>query len=319
MLATEQQQCSAADSKHPLLDPSVLQIVVSYVGLGHHLFVAPVNSLWREAYVALQSQELRFRIKREGNITCVPQMTLYSSVFSSPSRVKLAHSIGLGCRAAAYQRAAGKFADIVTLATAHELGMEYTADAMKVAARFNKLTEVQFLHSKGCAWPVGLLNEAIKKEHCELVLWCHEHGCDSPWHASPRTTGFAAASGNIEPMAWVLQQPGAELSADVMASGAISGKISMRQYLREQQCPWSEKVTWQVAYGGEERLHLLRWLVDDGCPWEAGSLNNAAAQANSVEVLEYLKQQLGAPTTADTLTVGLNLAASHCRDLAAAK
>jgi hypothetical protein len=84
-------------------------------------------------------------------------MTLYSSVFASPSRVKLAHESGLRCTSLAYGHAAGSYADIATLATAHELGMPYTADTMIGAGKCNKLAEIQYMHSEGCPWPRRLL------------------------------------------------------------------------------------------------------------------------------------------------------------------
>jgi hypothetical protein len=45
-------------------------------------------------------------------------------VFTSPARVR--QTSGLDCTSETYQHAAGKHADIATLATAHEMGMEYT-------------------------------------------------------------------------------------------------------------------------------------------------------------------------------------------------
>jgi hypothetical protein len=69
------------------------------------------------------------------NSTCVSEMTLYSSVFASPSLVKVAHEMGLDCTSEAYRRAAGKHADIATLAVVHEVVMEYTALTLLAAAK----------------------------------------------------------------------------------------------------------------------------------------------------------------------------------------
>jgi hypothetical protein len=79
-----------------------------------------------DMYAALKSQLLTYETLRyfEQTITCDPQMTLYSSVFTSPARVR--QTSGLDCTSETYQHAAGKHADIATLATAHEMGMEYT-------------------------------------------------------------------------------------------------------------------------------------------------------------------------------------------------
>jgi hypothetical protein len=114
MAITQRQKRSAAGSSDPLLDLNVLQIVLSYVGPGHCLFVALVSKWWRELYFGVDSQQLAIDpgCSRETDVIGVPQMTLYSSVFASPPRVKLAHLNGLDCTLKKYRQAAGKYADI---------------------------------------------------------------------------------------------------------------------------------------------------------------------------------------------------------------
>jgi hypothetical protein len=292
------------DRNDPLLDPGVLQNVLGYVGPGHCLFVAPVNKLWNGIYAALQSLQLAVSsaISHKKIITCVPQMTLYSAVFASPSRVQLAHTSGLSCNSAAYQYAAGKDADIATLATAHKLGMEYSEITMACAAQCNKLAEVQYLHAQGCPWSLRLLEDAARGGHFELVRWCHKQGC--PWKAKVMPH-HAAESGNVELMAWVLQQPGIKLSKAVksraaskgstalskavMSRAASKGRTAMCQYLRTQQCPWSASSTYYAADNGH--VDVLRWLMDNGCPWDANNLRLAAVTSGSVDVLEFLQLQ----------------------------
>jgi hypothetical protein len=77
---------SATGSSNLLLDASpTLQIVLSYVGPGHHLFVSFVSSVWRDVYARVESRQLTVydedtysNIKL--SITCVSQMTLQLGV-----------------------------------------------------------------------------------------------------------------------------------------------------------------------------------------------------------------------------------------------
>jgi hypothetical protein len=288
MISTHAQKRSAADSNSPLLNPGILQQVLSYVGPRHCLFVAPVSRWWRSMYARVERQQLP-ALSKVGctfYVNCVPQMTLYSSVFSSPSRVKLAHANRLNCRLAAYKRAAGKYADIATLAAAHSLGMEYTAATMAEAAHCNKFAVVQYLHDQGCPWPAWQLEGAAMKGHLELLRWCYAHGC--PWREASRAPYYAVKSGDINVMAWVLQQPGTQLSKDVMCRSAIKDRAAMCEFLHEQHCPWDERSCNAAAFGGH--LDLLRWLVDSGCPYDAGQLCWATAVRGSVKVLMYLQQ-----------------------------
>jgi hypothetical protein len=90
MLAVAQ-ELSAADSSDPLLNAGVLQNVLSYVGPGHCLSVAPVSKWWKEIYCTVQSQELTVEDDYDSyTISCGPNMTLFSSVFASASCVHLA-------------------------------------------------------------------------------------------------------------------------------------------------------------------------------------------------------------------------------------
>jgi hypothetical protein len=191
-------------------------------------------------------------------------MTLFSAIFASPSRVKLAHESGLQCTSAEYQLAAGKYADVATLVAAYEAGIQFTETTIAAAAERNKLAEVQYLHCQGCRWPPRLLEQAAERGRFELLRWCYEHGC--PWDAKV-VPGCAAASGNVALMAWVLQQPGTELSEPVMVLAAGLGHAPLCQYLHSRHCPWNPYVTHHAALGG--RVDVLRWLFDTGCPVDA--------------------------------------------------
>jgi hypothetical protein len=312
---SEERDSAAAGAENPLVNLGILQNVLSYVGPGHCLFVKPVSKRWKDMYAMLEHQQLTLYDEddRELAFTIDPEMTSFSaalnSAFASPSIVVLAHLSNLDCRSQTYQRAAGKYADVATLTTARALGMPYTATTMAAAARSNKLAEVQYLHSQGCPWPVsdpcipGLLENAAREGHFEMVRWCYEHGCS--WRLAYWAPHCAADSGCIELMAWVLQQPGTRLSEDVMRYAAFKGHKAMCQYLRAQQCPWDESSITTAAHGGH--VDLLRWLVDNGCPYDRQYLCRIAATGGSVEVLLYLQQQ-GLLTTSAELTDTLDIA-----------
>jgi hypothetical protein len=122
-------------------------------------------------------------------------------VFTALSRVQLAHKSRLDCTSAAHHRAAGRHANVASLAAANALGMAYSNFIMAGAARCNKLAELQYLHKQGCPWLAWLLDEGTADGNFELVRWCHEHGC--PWDAANKTSYYAAQSGSVELMAWV--------------------------------------------------------------------------------------------------------------------
>jgi hypothetical protein len=289
------------------LIPAILRMCSAMlVGVGHHLFVALVSRQWQTIYASLKSQQRAARFNgKEISINTVPQMTFFSSAFASPSRVKLAVECGLDCASPKCQYAAGKHADVATLTTAFELGLEYTSATMHGTSQCNKIAEVHFLHAQGCPWSDWLLEVAARCGHFELLRWCYEHGC--PWNTIPRAPQYAAESGNVELMAWVLQQSGAQLDLFAMHGAALKGDTAMCQYLHAQQCPWNEESTTTAAT--TDHVDLLRWLIENGCPWDTQQLCRSAAEGGSVAVLANLQQQ-GILTSAAGLTNMLNEAAS---------
>jgi hypothetical protein len=53
VMASRAPKRGSPDSE-PLLDPGILQNVLSYVGPGQHLFVAPVSKHWKDFYGAVE-------------------------------------------------------------------------------------------------------------------------------------------------------------------------------------------------------------------------------------------------------------------------
>jgi hypothetical protein len=102
LMTSRAQEFGLPQSSNPLLCPGLLQNVL---GPGHCLFIAPVSKHWKDIYGAVERQRLAFYDEhklKSIRITCVPQMTLFSSVFASSSRVQMAHRTGLDCSSQAH-------------------------------------------------------------------------------------------------------------------------------------------------------------------------------------------------------------------------
>jgi hypothetical protein len=164
------QKRSAADRGSPLTQTSTLQHVLSYVGPGHWWFVATVCGLWKDLYQQLaDAQVVSYDdLVEKISITCTPHMTLYSAVFASASRVRLAEA-SLDCTTRLYQSGAGRYADIETLAAAHELGMPYTLETMRGCALCNTLAVMQFLRAERCEWDKFVCSSAATRGYFKML------------------------------------------------------------------------------------------------------------------------------------------------------
>jgi hypothetical protein len=121
---TAQKRRSTDHEGSLLCMPDILQRILSFVGPGHWHFLSTVSTWVREDYRNVDSMQVPAYCTSTQTVICFAQMTLYSSIFTSASRVKLAHESGLDCKAVKYEYAAGRHADTTTLAAAHELGMD---------------------------------------------------------------------------------------------------------------------------------------------------------------------------------------------------
>jgi hypothetical protein len=131
---TRSQKCYA--SSNSLLQAGILQRVLDYVGPGHWNFISTVSRLWKDLHQSVRSERVE-KVRcydycyGSYKFTCVPQMTLYSSIFASPSRVRLARRNGLDFLAATNCAfLAGWHADKATLISVRELGLQYTREVV---------------------------------------------------------------------------------------------------------------------------------------------------------------------------------------------
>jgi hypothetical protein len=172
MAATRAQKHSAAQSGNPLYHSGILQHVLSYVGPGHWFFLAAVNAFWRGLYSKVTSRQMQSYLHIT-DFTCVPKMTLSSAIFESSARVKLAHKNGADFSTEGFQLAAGRHGTATSLATARELGLEFTHSTMLAAAICNTLPVLQFLHAQGCPWGIRISAAAARRGALDMLHWLH--------------------------------------------------------------------------------------------------------------------------------------------------
>jgi hypothetical protein len=268
---------TANSSSNPLRDPGILHHILSFVGPGHWLAYATISSFWRDVYATLASIQMIGHAgnRREHVITCVPQMTLYSSILSSPSSVVHAVNCGFECMSQQFKYAAGRYADIPTLKAANALGMAYTSTTMSGAARAGALAKLQWLYTEQFA---GLCKEhsvyaamsgstavlqwlreqgiAFTKQTCEYAAYYGQlsalqylraAGCSWDNH---HILEHAASSGCVDLVAWMKQQIGVVTSVSAMCTAAERGHTAVCEYLRAERCPWNDRVSSAAAQGG---------------------------------------------------------------------
>jgi hypothetical protein len=257
-------------------DVVILLHVLNMLGPGHHLFISAVSKAWKESYETVASVQMAGLTDdydaAATNWRITHETTLFSAVFESASRVRLAYQSGMRTEGqnGHLQQIAGRVADVVALRVAHGLGLDLRgfAETTLGAAEAASMPTLQYLHT--------------------------ELGC--PLHAD--TTFYAARFNSMEMLNW-LKEHGVAFTASACRGAAAGGQVHLLQFLRKQRCRCDD--TTCRAAGKHGQLPALRYLHEQGFFWQAASICGDAAESGSIETLLYLREE-GCHYSADTLT-----------------
>jgi hypothetical protein len=97
-----------------------------------------------------------------------------------------------------------------------------------------------------------------------------------------------------------LNQQGCVFNEYTIWLAARAGRLAVCEFLIAEQCPCDAGACAEAAGGGY--LEIVRFLHDNGCPWDFDTICERAAKSGSLELLQYLKQQ-GCVFTADAMHV----------------
>ncbi|GLC41784.1 hypothetical protein PLESTM_001239200 [Pleodorina starrii] len=164
------------------------------------------------------------------------------------------------------------------------------------AARRGHLAVLQYLHANGL--PVNtrsVAEEAARAGRLPLVAWAVEGLGVAPADGAASLLDCAAASGNLELMAW-LHVRGWAMGPEAIPNGAKGGCEEALEWLVERGCPFPSD---GGAYLGAARngdLAMLHYLHRLGCPWGRPGelLADCISIGVSVAVLQCLLD-LGCP------------------------
>ena len=134
-------------------------------------------------------------------------------------------------------------------------GLELDGRACKLAVRHNDLKGLQYLREKGAPWDASLPTLcAWGTKNVELLKLCLSNGCPVN-------------------------------GADACEIASRSGGLEHLKYLRNEGCQWDKRTT-QYA----NRVDILRYAVENGCPVNGPEACAAAVRQASIEKLIYLRK-----------------------------
>jgi hypothetical protein len=265
-------------------------------------------------------------------VTYGSRTTLRSAAMASPETVRLAQSCGL--KVNRVQATAGLHADVQTLAALHELGIWLDFTLIDAAALSGRLHILQhLLIDKQCEPPDELDYFAARSGSISMLKWLKTQSWSSfcaytcegaaqggqlaalqylrsvgcKWYE--RSIAYhAARSGSIETIEWLRPHEGVEVDARAMKGAASEGQTAMCKHLCSTGCDWNVDSTSNAASGNYP--DTLRWLRENGCPWDVSFVCMYAAYNGSTDILDFVIEQ-GEVLDAQLLSCALRDAVSH--------
>ena len=65
--------------------------------------------------------------------------------------------------------------------------------------------------------------------------------------------------------------------------GGQSGNISLLKWLRNEGCPWDKETIWFAARNG--RVDLMTWCLQNDCPWSGACVCTSGMDAQHKDLL----------------------------------
>lgn len=150
----------------------------------------------------------------------------------------------------------------------------WNTDMSEAAAKHGHLTMLKLAKSKHFYWKPGTLRGAAEGGHLEILTWAVNKGC-KPSLEAPTMYRLAARNGHIAVIYWLREwvttkdgwaEGDGSLSREAASRGQIAVLIFLRTPYKGKVSPWSAETCAAAAANGH--LDTLKYLRDNNCPWD---------------------------------------------------
>jgi len=178
----------------------------------------------------------------------------------------------------------------------------WNTDMSEAAGKHGRLTMLKLARSKHFCWKPGTLRGAAEGGHVDIITWAADKGCKPSLEAYTMYR-LAARNGHIDVIKWLREwvttkDLWAERGDGTLCKEAASrGQIEVLAFLRTpykgKVSPWSAEACAAAAANGH--LDTLKYLRDNNCPWDQ-RVGIWAAQKKDKKMAKYA-QDNNCPTS----------------------
>ncbi len=208
-----------------------------------------------------------------------------------------------------------------------EEGCPWGGDTFYKAAQSGNLDNMKWLKAEGCPWSEHTFACTTDEGNLEIIRWLTEEDC--PW--DEWVFSRAASHGNLKNMKF-LYEAGCPWGESTFECAAENTNLQNMKWLKEQGCPWNEwtfeKIVlngnWDIKFSRDHNsccshshescmensdsfyntknkvLNSMKWLREEGCPWDAKTFENAA-EVGILENMKWLREEK-CPWNAETFS-----------------
>ena len=166
-------------------------------------------------------------------------------------------------------------------------GLKWDNTACTEAANNGRLETLKWAVAEGATLTHETCIRAAAGGHLDILKWLWENKL--PWNAHWLEFYPAKNKNYLEALKWA-KSIGTSLQ-NVTCEEEIED-LETLQYLRENDCEWSDKLLSELAKTGN--VKALKWAIDNGCPWkhrrncDSENLWNMAGAGGNIEVIKLL-------------------------------
>ena len=156
------------------------------------------------------------------------------------------------------------------------------ARKMKQDVSAGGLVEIaQLIDDTPSIWECLEMAPALVKGHLRFVQWARSGSTLDPLYGGFAVTD-AAISGSVDLMQWLLDEKGLLMTDGAVCSTAKAGMLASCRWLHGQRGSDLQPAVATAARHGQ--LHVLEWLIEQGCPVDEEVVHEAAHAPTSATI-----------------------------------
>ena len=210
----------------------------------------------------------------------LPDTVVFSTTIDKISNIDYLFQKGCLIREVAVREAVRK-GQVQTLIWFLTHGAPHTISACNEAAKYGKLSMLQWLCSMKFAVSAATMQSSVRHPH--IFKWLKNNGC--PWNNETSTQIVRVQNAKL--LKWALKR-NCPVSKDICEIAAQIGDLEVMKVLMMFKCDFTLKATERIIKNGHYRL--LSWLVKNGHVKLTKELYEIALRSReTLEWLEYHK------------------------------